>query len=109
MATYSRKKEARANKHHGFTTQIPQISEPDMLETIEQAVEAGEEPLILMLDRVQDPHNLGAILRSADAAGVLAGEAPIRDTITGAFVDGYSLFEVTRQFKADIESWTKFD
>ncbi|MBN2336696.1 23S rRNA (guanosine(2251)-2'-O)-methyltransferase RlmB [Candidatus Bathyarchaeota archaeon] len=32
--------------------------------------ETGREACILMLDQVQDPHNLGAILRTADAAGV---------------------------------------
>lgn len=32
--------------------------------------QAGANPLILVLDGVQDPHNLGACLRTADAAGV---------------------------------------
>ena len=79
MATYSRKKEARANKHVGFGTQIPRFSEQEMLDTIEETIDAGEEPLILLLDRVQDPHNLGAILRSADAAGVQFVIAPVKD------------------------------
>ena len=35
-----------------------------------------ETPFILILDCVQDPHNLGAILRTADAAGVHAVVAP---------------------------------
>lgn len=39
-------------------------------------VEAAATPLVLVLDCVQDPHNLGAILRTADAAGVDAVVAP---------------------------------
>ena len=40
------------------------------VEEILAAVPAGETPFLLMLDEINDPHNLGAILRSADAAGV---------------------------------------
>jgi 23S rRNA (guanosine2251-2'-O)-methyltransferase len=39
-------------------------------------------PLVLVLDGVQDPHNLGACLRTADAAGALAVVAP-RDRAVG--------------------------
>ena len=35
-----------------------------------------ESPLLLVIDCVQDPHNLGAILRTADGAGVTAVVAP---------------------------------
>jgi 23S rRNA (guanosine2251-2'-O)-methyltransferase len=48
------------------------LDEDDLL-----AIVAGEAvPFVLMLDCVQDPHNLGAILRTADAAGVHAVVAP---------------------------------
>ncbi len=44
---------------------------------LEDALTAHEgPPLLLVLDGVQDPHNLGACLRSADAAGALAVVAP---------------------------------
>ncbi len=39
-------------------------------------VAAAAEPLLLVLDGVTDPHNLGACIRSADAAGVTAVIAP---------------------------------
>jgi len=42
----------------------------------------GHEPLLLVLDQVQDPHNLGACLRTADGAGVDAVIAP-RDRAVG--------------------------
>lgn len=42
----------------------------------------AEPPLVLILDGVQDPHNLGACLRTADAAGVNAIIAP-RDNAVG--------------------------
>lgn len=53
--------------------------EADLLAAIDAASSA---PLILVLDGVTDPHNLGACLRSADAAGVLAVVAP-KDNAVG--------------------------
>lgn len=49
--------------------QMPQFVE-DVLDTLE------EPPLLLLLDGVQDPHNLGACLRAADGAGAHAVIAP---------------------------------
>lgn len=71
------------NNHQGviaFMSQIDYIQ----LDDIERiAKEKGEEPLVVMLDGVTDVRNLGAIVRSADCAGVHAvivpekGSAPI--------------------------------
>lgn len=65
--------QARENRH----VQPPEKSVPSLGEDELMAIVAAEKtPFVLILDCIQDPHNLGAILRSADAAGVHAVVAP---------------------------------
>ena len=45
-------------------------------EDLYEIIGGQDAPLLLILDCVQDPHNLGAILRTADGAGVAAVVAP---------------------------------
>jgi 23S rRNA (guanosine2251-2'-O)-methyltransferase len=57
--------------HQGVAAEVlplPPWREAELLE----AISAAHDPLLLALDGVQDPHNLGACLRTADACGVLA-------------------------------------
>lgn len=64
--------------HQGAVADIEPLQpwrEDDLLSALGTA-EAGSEPLVLALDGVQDPHNLGACLRTADACGVLAVVVP---------------------------------
>ncbi|SEO59430.1 23S rRNA (guanosine(2251)-2'-O)-methyltransferase RlmB [Aquisalimonas asiatica] len=57
--------------------------EPQGLDALEARLDAMDEaPFLLVLDQVQDPHNLGACMRTADAAGVHAVIAP-RDRAVG--------------------------
>lgn len=57
------------NGHQGLAARIPayEYAHPDDL--LDRAEEAGEPPLIVVLDHVTDPRNLGAIVRSAAAFG----------------------------------------
>lgn len=65
--------EARENRHvQARETTTPSLGEDELMEIV--AREAC--PFVLILDCVQDPHNLGAILRTADGAGVHAVVAP---------------------------------
>ncbi|QFT53227.1 23S rRNA (guanosine(2251)-2'-O)-methyltransferase RlmB [Microbulbifer sp. THAF38] len=52
------------------------LDEKFLLGMLEQLDQKGEAPFLLVLDGVTDPHNLGACLRSAEAAGVHAVIAP---------------------------------
>ncbi len=73
---------AGGGRHQGAVAETVAAS-GDPETTLEEAIETGgESPLLLALDGVQDPHNLGACLRSADAAGVAAVIAP-RDRSAG--------------------------
>ena len=54
----------------------PSLDEGDLMRIVAELKESGTVPLLLVLDCVQDPHNLGAILRTADGAGVHAVIAP---------------------------------
>ncbi|MDH5324718.1 MAG: 23S rRNA (guanosine(2251)-2'-O)-methyltransferase RlmB [Gammaproteobacteria bacterium] len=66
-------------KHQGVLARLkPQVGldESGLLQWLQQVSEQGRPPLVLALDGVQDPHNLGACLRSADAAGVHVVIAP---------------------------------
>ncbi|MEP7247668.1 MAG: 23S rRNA (guanosine(2251)-2'-O)-methyltransferase RlmB [Gammaproteobacteria bacterium] len=61
--------------HQGVAADIEPLApwnEDDLLTALQTAVN----PLILVLDGVQDPHNLGACLRTADACGALAVVVP---------------------------------
>ena len=65
--------------HQGVAADIaplPPWSEDDLLTAVQAAAEVARAPLILALDGVQDPHNLGACLRTADACGALAVVVP---------------------------------
>lgn len=57
--------------HQGVAAAI-KVAAPLQEEGLLALIKQQPEPLLLVLDEVQDPHNLGAILRTADAANVAA-------------------------------------
>ena len=56
--------------HQGLVASIAAYEYADLEDVFQKAEEKGEDPFIVILDGVEDPHNLGSILRTADATGV---------------------------------------
>lgn len=60
--------EAEAN-HQGVLAQIPPYRYSTVAAMLERAAQRGEPPLLLLLDGIQDVHNLGALIRTAEGVG----------------------------------------
>jgi len=61
--------QSQTKKSQGVIAVVPDPRYRDAEDLVTAANRAAEAPLIVMLDGVQDPHNLGAIARTVDAAG----------------------------------------
>lgn len=57
-------------KHQGVVAYVSAHKYVEIDEILNDAKSKGEDPFILILENIQDPHNLGAIIRSAHNAGV---------------------------------------
>lgn len=55
--------------HQGVAANIPAHEYSTIDEILEYAKEKGEEPFLIMCDEIEDSHNLGAIIRTAEACG----------------------------------------
>ncbi len=67
------------SRHQGIIAEISRstvLDEAGLRSLIEEKLSSSNVPLLLMLDGVQDPHNLGACMRTADAAGADAVIVP---------------------------------
>ena len=95
-------------RHQGIVAHYAAVRSFDE-DDLQALVDAAEKPLFLILDGVQDPHNLGACLRSAAAAGVtavvipkdkaVAVNATVRKTSAGA-ADRVPVVRVTNLARA---------
>ena len=67
-------KMAGTSRHQGVVARVEHVAMPHSLDEVVESIEGP--PLLLVLDGVTDPHNLGACLRVADGAGAHAVVAP---------------------------------
>ena len=56
-------------QHQGVEAYVSTYAYSELEDIFALAEARGEDPLILILDNLEDPHNLGAIMRSAECAG----------------------------------------
>ena len=68
-------------RHQGVLAYVAPVAYVAVEEIIAAARERGEDPLLLLLDGIEDPQNLGALLRTADAAGVHGILLPRRHSV----------------------------
>jgi 23S rRNA (guanosine2251-2'-O)-methyltransferase len=70
-----------AKVHQGVALEVASYPYVEVNAILGWARKLGERPLVLALDHVQDPHNLGALLRTAEAGGIHGAIIPGRRAV----------------------------
>jgi 23S rRNA (guanosine2251-2'-O)-methyltransferase len=60
---------ADGENHQGVVASVSAAPNADLEDILAYAKSRGEDPFIIILDGIEDPHNLGAIIRTAECAG----------------------------------------
>ena len=60
---------SQTGKHQGVIAVVAAYDYAEVEDILQKAREKGEAPFIFLLDNIEDPHNLGAIIRTANLAG----------------------------------------
>lgn len=58
-----------SDKHQGVAAAVSLVEFASVADMLEAARQKGEQPFIVIADGINDPHNLGAIIRTAECAG----------------------------------------
>ncbi len=72
---------SRSNNNQGVIAFCPAHEYCELGDIIKNARDKGEEPFIILCDEITDPHNLGAIIRTADAVGAHGVVIPKRRAV----------------------------
>lgn len=68
-------------QHQGVVAQAAPYAYAEVEDLLGKAAERGEAPFLLILDELEDPHNLGSILRTAECTGVHGVIIPKRRSV----------------------------
>ena len=61
---------SETNNHQGVIAIVPPFNYVSVEDILNEAKTKNEDPFVLILDGIEDPHNLGSIIRTAETAGV---------------------------------------
>ena len=61
---------SETKNHQGVIAIVPPFNYVEVEDILKEAKSKNEDPFILILDGIEDPHNLGSIIRTAETAGV---------------------------------------
>ena len=80
--------DGKSGNHQGIVAEIPGVEYSELSDILAYAEEKGEKPFVILLDGIEDPHNLGSIIRSAECAGAHGVVIPKRRSapVTAAVV-----------------------
>lgn len=67
-------------RHQGIIAMVAPVAYVEVADVLQRSLDQGEAPFLVLLDELEDPHNVGAILRTADATGVHGVLLPKRRT-----------------------------
>ena len=72
---------SETGKHQGVIAYAAAYTYASIDDMLQKAKDAGEDPFLIFLDNVEDPHNLGAIIRTANLAGAHGVVIPKRRAV----------------------------
>ncbi|MDU7905051.1 MAG: RNA methyltransferase substrate-binding domain-containing protein, partial [Peptostreptococcaceae bacterium] len=70
-----------SHSHQGVIANVSDYRYYELDELIKSVEEKGEDPFFIILDEITDPHNLGSIIRTADAVGAQGVIIPKRRSV----------------------------
>jgi 23S rRNA (guanosine2251-2'-O)-methyltransferase len=70
-----------SHAHQGVIAQVSEYKYADLDEVLEDVKSKDEDPFFIILDEINDPHNLGSIIRTADAVGAHGVIIPKRRSV----------------------------
>ena len=79
---------SETGKHQGVIAYAAAYEYANVEDILQIAKDKGEPPFIILLDNIEDPHNLGAIIRTAECAGVHGVIIPKRRSVGLSYTVG---------------------